>query len=74
LALLLGVAALALGVVNLLREDDEGPRVMTLPLIEKEDVFKFSDVAPRAASEEDISAGDSLSSAATSQAPVTEGS
>jgi hypothetical protein len=60
LALLLGAAALALGVVNLLRDDAKGPRVMTLGLVEKEDVFRFSDVAPKAASEEDVSAGDSF--------------
>jgi hypothetical protein len=35
-------------------------RELKLGLAEKEDVFKFSDVAPRAKSEEDISAGDSF--------------
>jgi hypothetical protein len=60
LALLLGATALALSVVTLLREEDQQPREVTLGLTEKEDAFKFSDVAPAASSEEDISAGDSF--------------
>ena len=60
LALLLGAGGLALGVVNLLREGVEPWREVTLRLVEKEDGFKFSDVAPKAKSEEDISAGDSF--------------
>jgi hypothetical protein len=60
LALLLGATALALSVVNLLREDDQQSREVTLGLTEKEDEFKFSDVAPAGRSEEDISAGDSF--------------
>jgi hypothetical protein len=60
LALLLGATALALSVVSLLREDDQQSREVTLSLTEKEDGFKFSDVAPAARSEGDISAGDSF--------------
>ena len=60
LALLLGAAALTLGVVNLFRADDEESREVALGLIEKEDGFKFSDVAPKATSEDDASAGDSF--------------
>jgi allene oxide cyclase-like protein len=60
LALLLGATALALSVVTLLREDDPQSREVRLGLTEKEDEFKFSDVAPEARSEEDISAGDSF--------------
>ena len=60
LALLLGATALALSVVTLLREDDQQWREVRLGLAEKEDEFKFSDVAPEARSEEDISAGDSF--------------
>jgi hypothetical protein len=59
-ALLLGATALALSVAALLRDDDPQPRKMTLGLTEKEDGFKFSDVAPEAKSEEDVSAGDSF--------------
>ena len=59
LALLIGATALALGVVNLVRESD-GSRELSLGLIEKEDEFKFSDVAPKATSEDDVSAGDSF--------------
>ena len=60
LALLLGATALTLSVVTLLREDDPQWREVTLGLTEKEDEFKFRDVAPEARSEEDISAGDSF--------------
>jgi hypothetical protein len=60
LALLLGATALALSVAALLHDDDQQPRKMTLGLTEKEDGFKFSDVAPEAKSEEDVSAGDSF--------------
>ena len=60
LALLLGATALALSVVALLRKDDPQSREVRLGLIEKEDEFKFSDVAPEARSEADISAGDSF--------------
>ena len=60
LAVLLGATALALGMVNLFREDDEQWREVKLGLVEKEDVFRFSDVAPKARSEEDVSAGDSF--------------
>ena len=60
LALLLGAAALALSVVTLFRENDPQSREVTLGLTEKEDGFKFSDVAPEAKSEEDVSAGDSF--------------
>jgi hypothetical protein len=60
LALLLGATALALSVVTLLREDDPQSREVTLGLAEKEDEFKFSDVAPAARSEQDVSAGDSF--------------
>jgi hypothetical protein len=60
LALLLGATALALSVVTLLRQDDPQSREVRLGLTEKEDEFKFSDVAPEARSEEDVSAGDSF--------------
>ena len=60
LALLLGATALALSVAALLRDDDQQLRKMTLGLTEKEDGFKFSDIAPEAKSEEDVSAGDSF--------------
>ena len=59
-ALLLGATALALSVVTLLREDDPQSREVRLGLTEQEDEFKFSDVAPEARSEEDVSAGDSF--------------
>jgi hypothetical protein len=59
-ALLLSATALALSVVTLLRDDDPQSREVTLGLTEKEDEFKFSDVAPEARSEEDVSAGDSF--------------
>jgi hypothetical protein len=59
LALLLGATALALSVVTLLREEDS-PSRLRLALTETEDEFKFSDVAPAARSEEDVSAGDSF--------------
>jgi hypothetical protein len=59
-ALLLGATALALSVMTLLREDDPQSREVRLGLTEKEDEFKFSDVAPDARSEEDVSAGDSF--------------
>jgi hypothetical protein len=60
LALLLGVTALALSLVSLLREDAPQPQELRLALAEEEDEFKFSDVAPAARSEEDVSAGDSF--------------
>ena len=60
LALVLGTAGLALSVVALAGEDGQQSRELKLGLAEKEDVFKFSDVAPKAKSEEDISAGDSF--------------
>jgi hypothetical protein len=60
LALFLGVAALALSLVSLLGDDAQQSREMRLALAEKEDEFKFSDVAPAARSEEDVSAGDSF--------------
>ena len=60
LALLLGATAVALSVVTLLREDDQQWREVRLGLAEKEDEFRFSDVAPEGRSEEDISAGDSF--------------
>jgi hypothetical protein len=47
LALLLGVTALALSLVTLLQDDPQW-REVSLGLIEKEDEFKFSDVAPEA--------------------------
>ena len=59
-ALLLSATALALSVVTLLRDDDPRSQEVTLGLTEKEDEFKFSDVAPEARSEEDVSAGDSF--------------
>jgi hypothetical protein len=59
-ALLLSATALALSVVTLVRDDDPQSREVTLGLTEKEDEFKFSDVAPDARSEEDVSAGDSF--------------
>jgi Allene oxide cyclase barrel like domain len=59
-ALLLSATALALSVVTLLRDDDPPSREVTLGLTEKEDEFKFSDIAPEARSEEDVSAGDSF--------------
>ena len=59
-ALLLSATALALSVVTLLRDDDPRSREVTIGLTEKEDEFKFSDVAPAARSEEDVSAGDSF--------------
>jgi hypothetical protein len=60
LALVLGTARLALSVVALAGQDGQQSRELKLGLAEKEDVFKFSDVAPKAKSEEDISAGDSF--------------
>ena len=60
LALVLGAAGLALSVVALAGEGGQQSRELKLGLAEKEDVFKFSDVAPKARSEEDISAGDSF--------------
>jgi hypothetical protein len=60
LALLLGVTAVALSLVTLMRDDDSQWREVRLGLTEKEDQFKFSDVAPEARSEDDISAGDSF--------------
>jgi hypothetical protein len=60
LAMLLAATALALSVVTVLREADHQARETTLGLTEKEDEFKFSDVAPEARSEGDISAGDSF--------------
>ena len=60
LALVLGTAGLALSVVALAGEGGQQSRELKLGLAEKEDVFKFSDVAPKAKSEEDISAGDSF--------------
>jgi hypothetical protein len=62
LALLLGVTALALSLVTLVRDDDPQWREVRLGLAEKEDQFKVSDVAPEARSDE------------TFQLPVTGGS
>jgi hypothetical protein len=59
-ALLLGVAGLALGIVSLTEEDDEGSGELALTLTVQEGEFKLNDVAPRATSEGDISAGDSF--------------
>jgi hypothetical protein len=59
LALLLGAAGVALGVVNLVGDDEESDE-RTLTLTVREGDFKFNDVAPRAKDEGDIAAGDSF--------------
>jgi hypothetical protein len=59
LALLLGAAGVALGVVNLVGDDEETD-ARTLTLTVREGDFKFNDVPPRAKDEEDIAAGDSF--------------
>ena len=58
-ALLLGVAGLALGVVSIIKEDEKGSE-LALTLTVQEGDFKVNDVAPPAKSEEDISSGDSF--------------
>ena len=58
-ALLLGVAGLALGVVSILKEDEKGSE-LALTLTVQEGDFKVNDVAPPAKSEADISSGDSF--------------
>jgi hypothetical protein len=59
-ALLLGAAGLALGVVSIVEEDDKESEELALTLTVEEGDFKVNDVAPRATSEEDISSGDSF--------------
>jgi hypothetical protein len=59
LALLLGAAGVALGVVNLVGDDEESD-ARTLTLTVKEGNFNFNDVPPRAKDEEDIAGGDSF--------------
>jgi hypothetical protein len=59
-ALLLGVAGLALGVVSIFKEDEKGTEELALTLTVQEGDFKVNDVAPPATSEEDISPGDSF--------------
>jgi hypothetical protein len=58
-ALLLGVAGLALGVVSIVEEDEKGSEE-SLSLTVQEGDFKVNDVAPPATSEQDISSGDSF--------------
>ena len=60
IALLLGAAALAVAAANSSDDEGAGWRELSLDLVVKEDGFKFDDVAPRAKSEEDVSAGDSF--------------
>lgn len=60
LALLVGTAALVVAVANSSGEEGEQWRETGLALVVTEDGFKFDDVAPRAKSEEDVSAGDSF--------------
>jgi hypothetical protein len=59
-ALLLGAAGLALGVVSIIQEDEKESEELALTLTVQEGDFKVNDVAPRATSEEDISSGDSF--------------
>ena len=59
-ALLLGVAGLALGVVSVIEEDEKESEELALTLAVQEGDFKVNDVAPSATSEEDISSGDSF--------------
>ena len=59
-ALLLGAAGVALGVVSLLEGDEGEAEELALTLTVQEGDFKVNDVAPRATSEEDISSGDSF--------------
>jgi hypothetical protein len=59
LALLVASTALVLSLTDLTRRDS-GQRKLTLSLVEKEDAFKFSDVPPKARSEQDISLGDAF--------------
>jgi hypothetical protein len=59
LALLLGAAGVALGVVNLVGDDEESDS-RTLTLTVREGNFNFNDVPPRAKDEGDIAAGDSF--------------
>ena len=56
LALLLGAAGVALGVVNLVVDDEESDS-RTLTLTVREGNFSFNDVPPRAKDEGDIAAG-----------------
>jgi hypothetical protein len=58
-ALLLGVAGLALGVASIIKEDEKGSE-LALTLTVQEGGFKVNDVAPPAKSEADISSGDSF--------------
>ena len=58
-ALLLGAAGVVLGLVSILKEDEtESQELLTLTVREGE--FKVNDVAPAAASEEDLTSGDSF--------------
>jgi hypothetical protein len=59
-ALLLGGAALVLGIVSVAGGDGEESQELTRTLTVEEGDFKVNDVAPRAKSEEDISGGDSF--------------
>ena len=59
-ALLLGAAGFVLGLVSILKEDESESAELALTLTVKEGEFKVNDVAPPAASEEDISSGDSF--------------
>lgn len=59
-ALLLGAAGLALGVVSIVEEDQTESEEIALTLTVQEGDFKVNDVPPRATSEEDISSGDSF--------------
>jgi hypothetical protein len=59
-ALLFGVAGVALGVVSIVGEDENESEELGLTLTVQEGEFKVNDVAPKAASEEDISSGDSF--------------
>jgi hypothetical protein len=59
-ALVLGVAGVALGIVSILDEGEQGSEELALTLTVQEGEFKVNDVAPPATSEEDISSGDSF--------------
>jgi hypothetical protein len=59
-ALLLGAAGVALGVVSIVEDDEKESEELALTLTVQEGGFKVNDVPPRATSEEDISSGDSF--------------
>lgn len=59
-ALLLGAAGLALGILSMTQEGDDGSEDLALTLSVAEGDFKVNDVPPAAESEEDIAPGDSF--------------